>query len=336
MFGPVSGGHFNPVVSLVDASFGGIRWRDALAYVPAQVAGCVLGAIVANGMFSLAAVSISTHHRASPAHLLLRGDRDRRPAARDLLARAHQTRAHRPGGGRRLHRRRLLLHQLGQLRQPGDQRRADVLQHLRRHRARVGARASSSPSSPVALAAILIVRMLYPDVTPADAAEAVVPHHGQDPASTATLRTSPRPATDERRMATVLFVCLQNAGRSQMSQALFERAAAGRHRGALGRHDAGRRTSIPRSSRSMRELGIDLSDRTPQTPHARARRAGGPRRHDGLRRCTVPTSPASATSTGTSTDPNGLPLDRVRAIRDDIARRVSLLLAGETLPGSML
>ena len=69
MFGPVSGGHFNPVVSLVDASFGGMRWRDALAYIPAQVAGCVLGAIVANGMFALAAVSISTHHRASPAHL---------------------------------------------------------------------------------------------------------------------------------------------------------------------------------------------------------------------------------------------------------------------------
>jgi glycerol uptake facilitator-like aquaporin len=70
MFGPVSGGHFNPVVSLADASFGGIRWRDALAYVPAQVAGCVLGAIAANGMFSLAAISVSTHHRASPAHLL--------------------------------------------------------------------------------------------------------------------------------------------------------------------------------------------------------------------------------------------------------------------------
>ncbi len=70
MFGPVSGGHFNPVVSLTDASFGGIRRRDALAYIPAQIAGCVLGAIVANGMFSLAAISISTHHRASPAHLL--------------------------------------------------------------------------------------------------------------------------------------------------------------------------------------------------------------------------------------------------------------------------
>jgi glycerol uptake facilitator-like aquaporin len=69
MFGPVSGGHFNPVVSLVDASFKGISRRDALAYIPAQISGCILGAITANAMFALAAVSISTHHRASPAHL---------------------------------------------------------------------------------------------------------------------------------------------------------------------------------------------------------------------------------------------------------------------------
>jgi glycerol uptake facilitator-like aquaporin len=70
MFGPVSGGHFNPVVSLADASFGGISVRDALAYIPAQIVGCVLGAVAANAMFALSAISISTHHRASSAHLL--------------------------------------------------------------------------------------------------------------------------------------------------------------------------------------------------------------------------------------------------------------------------
>jgi arsenate reductase len=70
MFGPVSGGHFNPVVSFVDATFGGLSRRDALAYLPAQVTGCALGAITANGMFARAAISISAHHRASPAHLL--------------------------------------------------------------------------------------------------------------------------------------------------------------------------------------------------------------------------------------------------------------------------
>jgi glycerol uptake facilitator-like aquaporin len=70
MFGPVSGGHFNPVVSVVDASFGGLRWRDALAYTPAQIAGCISGAITANAMFAQTAVTISTKHRASPSHLL--------------------------------------------------------------------------------------------------------------------------------------------------------------------------------------------------------------------------------------------------------------------------
>ncbi len=69
MFGPVSGGHFNPVVSLVDTAFGGLSRLEASTYVPAQIAGCIAGAVVANGMFGLAAVSISTHHRASPAHL---------------------------------------------------------------------------------------------------------------------------------------------------------------------------------------------------------------------------------------------------------------------------
>jgi glycerol uptake facilitator-like aquaporin len=70
MFGPVSGAHFNPVVSFVDATFGGITWRMTLAYLPAQVAGCIGGAVIANLMFSKAAVSISTHHRDSPAHFL--------------------------------------------------------------------------------------------------------------------------------------------------------------------------------------------------------------------------------------------------------------------------
>jgi glycerol uptake facilitator-like aquaporin len=70
MFGPISGGHFNPVVSLVDAALGGLPRRDVAPYAAAQAAGCVAGAILANAMYALPAVSISTHHRASPSHLL--------------------------------------------------------------------------------------------------------------------------------------------------------------------------------------------------------------------------------------------------------------------------
>ena len=70
MFGSVSGGHFNPVVSFADAAFGGLSWGDATAYLPAQVAGCTAGAVLANLMFALPAVSISARHRASGAHFL--------------------------------------------------------------------------------------------------------------------------------------------------------------------------------------------------------------------------------------------------------------------------
>lgn len=64
-FGPASGGHFNPVVSLADRAFGGITDSQLAAYLPAQLAGGVVGAILANLMYDLDAVGISTHHRSS-------------------------------------------------------------------------------------------------------------------------------------------------------------------------------------------------------------------------------------------------------------------------------
>jgi arsenate reductase len=70
MFGGVSGAHFNPVVSLVDATFRGLAWRDAALYVPAQIAGCIGGAVVANVMFAHSAISFSTTSRASTSHAL--------------------------------------------------------------------------------------------------------------------------------------------------------------------------------------------------------------------------------------------------------------------------
>lgn len=66
--GPVSGAHFNPVISFVDALFGGIRWSLAWSYLVAQVAGATSGAVVANVMFSRPAISLSSEHRATLAH----------------------------------------------------------------------------------------------------------------------------------------------------------------------------------------------------------------------------------------------------------------------------
>ena len=62
--GPVSGAHLNPVVTLADRWFGGLTTREALAYVPSQVAGGCIGAVVANVMFSTAAFQLSETSRA--------------------------------------------------------------------------------------------------------------------------------------------------------------------------------------------------------------------------------------------------------------------------------
>jgi glycerol uptake facilitator-like aquaporin len=75
LFGPVSGAHFNPVVSAVDWGLGratgtGMSGRDVLAYAGAQSLGAVLGAVLANAMYALDATQIATHHRATAPTLL--------------------------------------------------------------------------------------------------------------------------------------------------------------------------------------------------------------------------------------------------------------------------
>jgi glycerol uptake facilitator-like aquaporin len=66
-FGPVSGAHFNPAVTLADAWQGGIAWRDVPAYLVAQVVGAFTGVVVAHGMFGVALLSVSRHVRSGPA-----------------------------------------------------------------------------------------------------------------------------------------------------------------------------------------------------------------------------------------------------------------------------
>ena len=125
-------------------------------------------------------------------------------------------------------------------------------------------------------------------------------------------------------MSHVLFVCLHNAGRSQISEALFTRAAGGRHTAASAGTTPADRVH-PEVVTAMRELGVELEGRTPQ------------RLTDELTAGTdvvvtmgcgdqCPYVPGVRYLDWDLPDPKGLPLDEVRRIRDVIAARVEPLV----------
>jgi glycerol uptake facilitator-like aquaporin len=68
-FGPISGSHMNPVVTLADAATGGLPWREAPLYIAAQTLGAITGVLTAHAMFGLPLVQTSTHIRSGPAQL---------------------------------------------------------------------------------------------------------------------------------------------------------------------------------------------------------------------------------------------------------------------------
>jgi arsenate reductase len=126
-------------------------------------------------------------------------------------------------------------------------------------------------------------------------------------------------------MAHALFVCLHNAGRSQMSRALFERAAGGRHTAESAGTRPGDRVH-PEVVTAMGELGIDVSARVPQ------------RLTDELARPAdvvvtmgcgdeCPYIPGKRYLDWDLPDPKGRPLEEVRRTRDEIAERVEALVA---------
>jgi arsenate reductase (thioredoxin) len=126
-------------------------------------------------------------------------------------------------------------------------------------------------------------------------------------------------------MATILFVCLHNAGRSQMSQALFEHAAAGRHR-ALSAGTTPAEHVHPEVVEVMNEIDIDLSDRRPQLLTIELAEQADVVVTMGCGDA-CPYIPGKRYIDWDLPDPKGRPLEEVRATRDDIARRVIALLA---------
>lgn len=126
-------------------------------------------------------------------------------------------------------------------------------------------------------------------------------------------------------MARALFVCLHNAGRSQMSEALFGRAAGGRHEARSAGTTPGERVH-PEVVEAMAELGFDLAGRKPKLLS----------REDAEWADVVvtmgcgdecPYIPGKRYLDWDLEDPKGQSLEAVRATRDEIARRVEALVA---------
>jgi arsenate reductase len=125
-------------------------------------------------------------------------------------------------------------------------------------------------------------------------------------------------------MTNVLFVCLHNAGRSQMSQALFERAADGRHQARSAGTEPAAQVN-PTVVEAMGELALDVSARTPQ------------KLSDDLARWAdvvvtmgcgdaCPYIPGRRYLDWELPDPAGQPIEVVRTTRDEIAHRVADLI----------
>jgi len=125
-------------------------------------------------------------------------------------------------------------------------------------------------------------------------------------------------------MARLLFVCLHNAGRSQMSEALFARAASGRHE-ARSAGTTPAECVHPEAIEAMAELGIDLSSRQPRKlSRADAEWADVVVTMGCGEEC--PYVPGKRYVDWDLPDPKGQPLKAVRSTRDEIERRVELLL----------
>jgi arsenate reductase (thioredoxin) len=126
-------------------------------------------------------------------------------------------------------------------------------------------------------------------------------------------------------MARVLFVCLHNAGRSQMSRALFDRAAAGRHESASAGTTPGDAVH-PEVVEAMRELGIDVGG---ERPKKLTDELAGWADVVVTMGCgdECPYIPGKRYLDWDLEDPKGRPLEEVRATRDDIQDRVESLIA---------
>ena len=125
-------------------------------------------------------------------------------------------------------------------------------------------------------------------------------------------------------MSRVLFVCLHNAGRSQISKALFDRVAGDRHQSDSAGTEPGERVH-PEVVAVMKEIGLDLSGRTPQKLTTELAGWADVVVTMGCGDA-CPYIPGKRYLDWDLPDPKGRPVEEVRALRDDVQRRVDDLV----------
>lgn len=306
-FGGISGAHFNPAVTLMDALESGIRWHEVPPYVAAQVVGGLTGAVTAHLMFGEPILSLSQHARTGGAQVfsefvatfgllsVIWGCSRLRANSVPFAVGAYITAAYWFTSSTSFANPAVTIARSASNTFSGI-RPVDVLPFITAQLAG-------------AFAATLLFRKLIPSL-PETAENILMPHKSDQP------------------LKTYLFACVHNAGRSQMAAALFNIYADRRNCAAISAGTAPAERIHPEVVGAMREIGIDIGSARPQ------------RLTDDLARtCSVlvtmgcgeacPYVPGLKTIEWDIPDPKGQSPEMVRAIRDDIHEKVKVLIRSD-------
>jgi glycerol uptake facilitator-like aquaporin/protein-tyrosine-phosphatase len=304
-FGPISGAHFNPAVTLCDAMERGISWRDAGAYTVAQIAGGIAGAAVAHVMFGLPVFFFSQHARHGNAQVF-----SEFVATFGLMA---------------------VIWGVGKSRSGAVP--FAVAAYIM---AAYWFTASTSFANP----AVTIARALsdtFAGIRPADAPAFIAAQFAGAITATFFFRwlvpslpkvapkvLLPHSAEGGGAMKTFIFACVHNAGRSQMAAAFFNLYAEPGCR-AISAGTQPAECVHPEVAAAMREIGIDLSAAKPQKLTDELARGADVLVTMGCgEQC--PYVPGLRVVDWQIPDPKGQPMERVREIRDQIHEQVKALL----------
>ncbi len=296
--GPISGGHFNPAVTLAVASQHELRWRDVGPYVLAQTIGALAGVVLAHAMFELPLLSASHHVRTGPAQWL-----SELVATFGLLATIWGCSRTRPSA---------VAFAVGAYISAAYWFTAST--------------SFANPAVTLARAASDTFTGIVPSMAGVHRRRSRRRGRGNRLVSLARARLESR--CGERPMKTVIFACVQSAGRSQMAAAFFN---------GLTRPDVVRAVSAgthpaeqvhPEVVEVMREAGLDLSDARPRLLTTElASNAAWLVTMGCSEEC--PVVPGVSREDWPLPDPKGQPIVRVREIRDEIRARVARMIAKE-------